>query len=64
MLHRFTTIHFGRVTYEEDFREVLGEAGLELLEFFTMGSNKRASYRLAVARPYATAESSAVAAGA
>jgi ubiquinone/menaquinone biosynthesis C-methylase UbiE len=64
MLHCFTTIHFGRVTYEEDFREVLGEAGLELLEFFTMGSNKRASYRLAVARPYATAESSAVAAGA
>lgn len=51
MLHHVTTIHFGRVTYEDDFRQVLADAGLELVEFFTMGSTRRASYRLAVARP-------------
>jgi hypothetical protein len=54
LLHRFTTIHFGRVTYEEDFRRVLDDAGLELVEFHTMGSTKRLSYRLAVARPRLT----------
>lgn len=51
ILHHFTTIHFGRVTYEDEFLRVLEQAGLELAEFFTMGSTKRASYRLAVARP-------------
>jgi cyclopropane fatty-acyl-phospholipid synthase-like methyltransferase len=51
MLHHLTTIHFGRVTYEEDFRQVLKDAGLELLEFHTMGSTKWLSYKLAVARP-------------
>jgi SAM-dependent methyltransferase len=64
MLHYFTTIHFGRVTYEDDFREILSESGLELLEFFTMGSTRHTSYRLAVARPYTGAESKAMAAGA
>jgi SAM-dependent methyltransferase len=52
MLHHFTTIHFGRVTYEDDFRQVMDDAGLELTELLTMGSTKRASYRLAMARPY------------
>jgi ubiquinone/menaquinone biosynthesis C-methylase UbiE len=56
MLHHFTTIHFGRVTYEDDFRQVLEDAGLELVEFFTMGTTKRASYRLAVARRYSDVE--------
>ncbi len=51
MLHHFTTIHFGRVTYEDEFRQVLEDAGLKLFEFHTMGSTKRLSYRLAVARP-------------
>ncbi len=50
MLHHFTTIHFGRVTYEEDFRLVLEQSGLELVEFATLGRARRASYRLAVAR--------------
>lgn len=63
MLHRFTTIHFGRVTYEDDFRQVLGDAGLELVEFFTMGSTKRASFRLAVARPCLYTESRPQASG-
>ncbi len=50
MLHHFTTIHFGRVTYEEDFMQVLEHSGLELVEFTTLGNGMRASYRLAVAR--------------
>ncbi len=52
MLHRFTTMHFGRVTYEEDFRRVLNEAGLELEELATMGRHtQHSSFRLAVGRP-------------
>lgn len=63
MLHRVTSIHFGRVTYEKDFLKVLGESGLELVEFVTMGSTKRASYRLAVARPQSSDNQPAVAVG-
>jgi ubiquinone/menaquinone biosynthesis C-methylase UbiE len=63
MLHHFTSIHFGRVTYEDDFLQVLKDSGLELVEFFTMGSTKRASYRLAVARPCPSVESRAAASG-
>ncbi len=55
MLHYFTTIHFGRVTYEEDFMQVLEQSGLDLVEFVTLGSARRASYRLAVARQNAGA---------
>lgn len=52
MLHRFTTMHFGRVTYEEDFRRVLGEAGLELEELATLGRHtQHSSFRLAIGRP-------------
>lgn len=64
MLHHVTTIHFGRVTYEEDFMQVLQRSGLELVEFVTMNSTRRASYRLAVARPLAGVEGQASAAGA
>lgn len=54
MLHRFTTMHFGRVTYEDDFRRVLEEAGLELEELATMGRHtQHSSFRLAVGRPRA-----------
>jgi SAM-dependent methyltransferase len=49
MIHRVTTIHFGRVTYEDDFRAALDEAGLELVEFVTLKGTRHASARLAVA---------------
>jgi SAM-dependent methyltransferase len=55
MLHHVTTIHFGRVTYEEDFMQVLEHSGLELVEFTTLGNGMGASYRLAMARPSAGA---------
>jgi SAM-dependent methyltransferase len=45
-----TTIHFGRVTYEHEFRKAFADAGVELEELTTMRSTRRSSYRLAVAR--------------
>ena len=51
LLRHVTTIHFGRMTYEEEFRDVLARAGLSLVEFVTLDSTRTASYRLAVATP-------------
>jgi SAM-dependent methyltransferase len=45
-----TTIEFGRVTYEDDFRRAFAAAGMELMELTTMSSTRHSSYRLAVAR--------------
>lgn len=50
MLGRVTTIEFGRVTYEDEFRAAVDDAGLELLELVTLASSRSASARLAVAR--------------
>ena len=51
LLRHVTTIEFGRMTYEDDFRAVLTEAGLSLVEFVTLGGHRTADYRLAVATP-------------
>jgi SAM-dependent methyltransferase len=51
MLHRFTTIHFGRVTYERDFRAVVETSGLVLKELFVMGRKGKTSYRIAIVSP-------------
>jgi SAM-dependent methyltransferase len=45
-----TTIHFGRVTYEHEFRKAFADAGIELEELTTMHYTRRWSYRLAVGR--------------
>jgi ubiquinone/menaquinone biosynthesis C-methylase UbiE len=45
-----TTIHFGRVTYEHEFRKAFADAGVELEELTTMSATRHSSYRLAVAR--------------
>jgi 2-polyprenyl-3-methyl-5-hydroxy-6-metoxy-1,4-benzoquinol methylase len=51
MLKRVTSIDFGRVTYEDDFRRQIYAAGLELVEFTALAHHGgRASY-IAVARP-------------
>jgi SAM-dependent methyltransferase len=51
MLKRVTSIDFGRVTYEDDFKAQIHAAGLELEEFTVLAHHgSRASY-LAVARP-------------
>jgi 2-polyprenyl-3-methyl-5-hydroxy-6-metoxy-1,4-benzoquinol methylase len=53
LLKKVTTIDFGRVTYEEDFREICTQGGLELVELTTMDTSGPRSYRLAVGVPRA-----------
>jgi SAM-dependent methyltransferase len=50
MLGRVTTVEFGRVTYEDEFRAAVDDAGLELLELARLAGSRSASARLAVAR--------------
>lgn len=50
MLGRLTTVEFGRVTYEDEFRAAVDDAGLELLDLVTLKGTRSASARLAVAR--------------
>ena len=50
MIRHVTTIDFGRVTYEDDFRACLVAAGVELVELHTMSATRHLSHRLASAR--------------
>jgi tRNA A58 N-methylase Trm61 len=54
LLKKVTTIEFGRVTYEEDFRRAVEAGGLDLLELSTMETAGSRSYRLAVGVPKET----------
>lgn len=49
LLRKLTTIEFGRVTYEDDFRLTLQEGGLRLEELTTMDGNAGHTFRLAIA---------------
>ena len=49
LLRLVTTIDFGRVTYERDFRQALAAGGVELEEFETLHASARRSAVLAVA---------------
>jgi SAM-dependent methyltransferase len=51
MLKGVTSIDFGRVTYEEDFRAEVRAAGLELEEFSTIAEQGGRAFCLAVANP-------------
>jgi SAM-dependent methyltransferase len=51
MLRRVTSIDFGRVIYEADFRATLAAAGFEPLELRELRPGKRRTAVLAVARP-------------
>lgn len=53
LLKRVTTIDFGKVTYEADFRATTAATGMELLEMVELGRTGSRSYRLAVGRPAA-----------
>lgn len=46
-----TTIDFGRVTYEEDFRRDVADSGLCVDDFVVLRTTRSAQYVLAVARP-------------
>jgi ubiquinone/menaquinone biosynthesis C-methylase UbiE len=50
MLHRLTTIHFGRVTYEHELVEVVRRAGLQLQHWQQLGGARDVRFCLAVAR--------------
>ncbi len=50
-LKRLTSIDFGRVTYEDDFKAQIRAAGLELEEFTILDQHRGQAACLAVARP-------------
>jgi SAM-dependent methyltransferase len=54
MLKRVTSIDFGRVTYEDDFKAQIRAAGLELEEFTTLSHHGSRASCIAVARPPGT----------
>ncbi|MFC4944392.1 class I SAM-dependent methyltransferase [Pseudonocardia sp. GCM10023141] len=49
LIRHFTTIEFGRVTYEDEFRGSFADAGVDIVEMHTMKSSRQSSFRLAVA---------------
>lgn len=53
LLHRVTTVHFGRVTYESAFTETVRQADYEIIENERLGTKGNQSYRLVIARPVA-----------
>lgn len=53
LLRRFTTVDFGRVTYEADFKAQVRAADLEFEEFTPLSPGKSQSSCIAVARPVA-----------
>lgn len=50
LLKRVTTIDFGQVTYEEDFRRAVADAGLVVEEFAVLGGGGNRHAALVVAR--------------
>lgn len=53
LLKAVTTIEFGKVTYEDDFRDTVEAGGLRLEDLVTMERSGSRSYRLAVGVPAA-----------
>lgn len=51
LLKKLTTIDFGTVTYEEDFRASVDRAGLQIEDMVELGSHGNRSYRMIVGRP-------------
>ena len=51
LLRRVTTIDFGRVTYEDDFRRAVAAGGMTLQELEVFEPGRRRSSVLAIARP-------------
>jgi ubiquinone/menaquinone biosynthesis C-methylase UbiE len=60
MLHRLTTIHFGRVTYEHELVDVVRRAGLHLHQWHNLGGARDLRFCLAMAKPSASALESEV----
>jgi SAM-dependent methyltransferase len=49
LIRHITTIEFGKVTYEPEFRETFAAAGAEIVEMAVLNDAKMYSHRLAVA---------------
>lgn len=54
LLHKVTTIHFGDVTYEEDFLATVQDAGFDVVEHLKLGGSKARTGRLVVTAPAAS----------
>lgn len=50
MLHRLTTIHFGRVTYEHELVDVVRRCGFHLQEWHHLGGSRDLRFCLAMAK--------------
>ncbi|BCX82180.1 2-polyprenyl-6-hydroxyphenyl methylase/3-demethylubiquinone-9 3-methyltransferase [Methylomarinovum caldicuralii] len=55
MLHKVTTIHFGQVTYWDDFRRVAEAAGAEVVDNVVLGRMRNATFRLIEVKPRGSA---------
>lgn len=53
LLKKITTIDFGTVTYEEDFRRTVDEAGMDIVDMVVLGRQGSRSFRMIVGRPRA-----------
>jgi ubiquinone/menaquinone biosynthesis C-methylase UbiE len=53
LLKKVTTIDFGTVTYEQDFRATVAAADLEIVDMVVLGRSGKRSYRMIVGRPRA-----------
>lgn len=51
LLKKLTTIDFGTVTYEEDFRASVASVGMEIEDMVELGSHGARSYRMIVGKP-------------
>ena len=51
LLKKLTTIDFGRVTYEDEFRDSVGSVGMVIEDMVELGSHGARSYRMIVGRP-------------
>jgi len=51
LLKKVTTIEFGSVTYERDFRDTVAAGGVEIVDWQSLGHHGSRSYRMAVGRP-------------
>ncbi|BCX89842.1 2-polyprenyl-6-hydroxyphenyl methylase/3-demethylubiquinone-9 3-methyltransferase [Methylomarinovum tepidoasis] len=51
MLHKVTTIHFGQVTYWDDFRRVAEAADAEVVDNVVLGRMRNATFRLIEVKP-------------
>ncbi len=54
LLRKLTTIDFGRVTYEDDFRRTLAEAEVEVIDMEVLERSRARTSRLVVAAPRRT----------